>query len=270
MPGMLTMLAQTTPRAEWYGPLARTIDRFIGLMAGQTGVLAVVLGFGVGALLAISPVALPTIPAVVSVLTPLEAGEGDTPPRLRPLEAVPVVGAFVLGMDGIVAVAGYLFVELTVALARASVVLHVVAAVLLAVAGLRLLTRRTSLCRRTHTIPPTPGAALVYGIGFALGGCPGCLSISLSVGAAGALLGGPIYALGMLAAFVVGHTVVLLGVATAGARFVRSSEPGSRRWARLDTAVGILFLVAAAYYTFRVLSGTATSILPGELGGLIP
>lgn len=270
MPGVLTMLAQAVPRAEWYGPLARTIDRFLGLMGEQTGVLAVMLGFGVGALLAISPVALPSIPAVVSVLTPLEAGDGDTLPRLSPLQAVPVVGAFVLGMDGVVAFAGFIFVELTVVLARASVVFHVVAAVLLAVFGLRLLTRRTSLCRRTHAIPPTPGAALLYGIGFAVGGCPGCLSVSLSVGAASTLVGGPLYALGMLTAFVAGHTAVLLGVATAGARFVRASEPGSRRWARLDTAVGILFLVAATYYTFRVVSGTATTILPGETGGLIP
>lgn len=120
-------------------------------------------GFTIGALLGISPVALPSIPAVVTVLTPTRVGDEDHAPRLAILGAVPVV-----------------------------------------------------------------------------------------------------------AAFVAGHTAVLLAAAAASARFIGSADPDSPRWARLDRVVGFLFLAAAAYYVFRVASGTATTILPGEPGGLLP
>ena len=256
------------PRSEWYGPLARSIDTLVGLIA-EGAALGPLLGFGVGVLLGLSPVALPTIPAVVTVLTPAHAGDATKPPALSTLRAVPVLAAFVVGMDGVVALAGYAFVEFTVAIARASVVLHLSAAALLLVAGLRLVTRRTSLCRRTRSIPPTPGRAFTYGVGFAIGGCPGCAPISLGVGLVAATFG-PLYALAVIAAFVAGHTAILLAVAVAGSRWVRRADPASPRWARLDVAVGVLFLLAAGYYLFRVGSGTATTALPGESGGLIP
>lgn len=256
-------------RNPTYGPLARSIDALLVRLDGAT-VLGPVFGFAIGALLGMSPIALPSIPAVVTVLTPAQVGDESRPSRLPVLSAVPVVAAFVLGMNGVVAVAGFVFVEVTVALARASVVLHVVAAIALGVAGVRLVTRRTSLCRRVRAIPPTPGAALLYGVGFSIGGCPGCAPVSLGVGAATALVAGPLYALGVLLAFVAGHTAVLLAAATAGARFIGSADPDSPRWAGLDRVVGLLFLAASAYYVFRVVSGTATTILPGEPGGLLP
>ena len=259
----------SAPRVEWYGPVARAIDALLGQVASGK-LVGPLFGLAIGALLGLSPIALPSIPAVVSVLAPIQAGDAASPPRLSTLRAVPVVGAFVLGMDGVVALAGYAFVELTVALARASVLLHIFAAVLLAVLGVRLVTRRTSLCRRAAAIPPNPADAFGFGIGFAVGGCPGCAPVSLGVGVAAATVGGPLYALAVVVAFVLGHTAVLLGVATAGARWVGGAEPGSRRWARLDIVVGVLFLIAAAYYVFRVVSGTATTALPGEPGGLLP
>lgn len=266
---ILVAVAAETPRVEWYGPLARAIDGLLELVASGSA-LGLLFGLSIGALLGLSPVALPTIPAVVSVLAPKQAGDAYEPPTLSFWQAIPVVIAFVLGMDGVVALVGYAVVELTILLARASVVLHLVAAALLTVAGIRLLFRRTSLCHSARTIPPTPAAAFGYGIGFAVGGCPGCAPISLGVGVAAATLGSPLYALGVVAAFVVGHAAVLLGAASAGARWVGGAGASSSRWARLDRVVGALFLAAAAYYLFRVLSGTATTILPGEAGGLLP
>lgn len=263
------LLVAVEVRNPTYGPLARSIDALLVRLEGAAA-LGPVFGLGIGMLLGLSPVALPSIPAVVTVLTPAQVGDEEVPARLSGLRAVPVVGAFVLGMDGLVAVAGYVFVEVTVLLARASVVLHVVAAVGLAVVGLRLLTRRTSLCRRTRALPPKPREALTYGVGFAIGGCPGCAPVSLGVGAASAVVGGPLYSLLVIFAFVAGRTAVLLGAATVGARFIGSADPSSPRWRRLDLAVGLLFLAAAGYYTFRVVSGTATTILPGEPGGLLP
>lgn len=263
------LLVAVEVRNPTYGPIARSIDALLVRFDGAAA-LGPVFGFTIGVLLGISPVALPSIPAVVTVLTPTQVGDEGHAPRLPILGAVPVVAAFVLGMNGVVAIAGFVFVEVTVALARASVVLHVIAAIALAVAGVRLVSRRTSLCRRVRTLPPTPGAAFVYGVGFSVGGCPGCAPVSLGVGAATALVAGPLYALGVLLAFVAGHTAVLLAAATAGARFIGSADPDSPRWARLDRVVGLLFLAAAAYYVFRVASGTATTILPGEPGGLLP
>lgn len=186
-------------------------------------------GLGIGVLLGFSPVALPSIPAVVTVLTPAQVGDEEERARLSGLRAVPVVGAFVLGVDGVIAVAGYDFVEVTVLLARASVVLHIVAAVALAVLGLRLVTRRTSLCRCTGALPPKPREALTYGVGFAIGGCPRYAPVSLGVGTASAVVGGPLYSLLVILAFVPGRTAVLLGAATAGARFIGSADPSSPR-----------------------------------------
>ena len=263
------LLMAAEVRNPTYGPLARSIDALLVRLDGAAA-LGPVLGLGIGMLLGISPVALPSIPAVVTVLTPAQVGDEEHPARLPALRAVPVVGAFVLGMDGVIALAGYVFVELTVLLARASVVLHIVAAVGLGVAGLGLVTRRTSLCRRTRALPPNPRQAFTYGIGFAIGGCPGCAPVSLGVGVASAVVGGPLYALLVILAFVAGRTAVLLAAATAGARFIGSADPSSPRWRRLDLAVGLVFLAAAAYYVFRVVSGTATTVLPGEPGGLLP
>jgi hypothetical protein len=62
-------------------------------------------------------------------------------------------------MDGVIAVAGYLFVQVTVLLARGAVALNLIAAVLLAVLGLRLLLRRTSLCAQADRLPPRPAEA---------------------------------------------------------------------------------------------------------------
>lgn len=263
------LLVAVEVRNPTYGPLARSIDALLVRLEGAAA-LGPVLGLGIGMLLGLSPIALPSIPAVVTVLTPAQVGSEEEPARLSPWRAVPVVGAFVLGMDGLVAVAGYVFVEVTVFLVRASVVLHVVAAVGLTVVGVRLVTRRTSLCRRTRAVPPTPREAFTYGVGFAVGGCPGCAPISLGVGAASAVVGGPLYSLLVIFAFVAGRTAVLLGAAMAGARFLGSADPNSTRWRRLDLVVGSVFLAAAAYYVFRVVSGTATAILPGEPGGFLP
>ena len=99
--------------------------------------------------------------------------------------------AFVIGMDGVLAVAGYLFFQLAILLVRAAVVLNLVAAVLLGTLGLRLLLRRASLCDQARRLPPRPTEALGAGVLFAVTGCPGCAPIAIGVGTAAALVGGP-------------------------------------------------------------------------------
>lgn len=206
--------------------------------------LAPVLALLAGVLLGLSPVALPAVPVVMSG---------------------PAVVAFVIGMDGILAVAGYLFFQVAVLLVRGAVVLNLVAAVLLGALGLRLLLRRASLCDQARRLPPRPTEALGAGVLFAVTGCPGCAPIAIGVGAAAALVGGPLLALVIVAAFVAGRAAVLVAAAAFGARLLPTGT-SSVSWRRLDVVVGCLFIAASMYYAYRMLSGGITTRLPGEPG----
>jgi cytochrome c biogenesis protein CcdA len=133
--------------------------------------------------------------------------------------------------------------------------LHLVAATVLAVLGLRLLARRTSLCHRAAGLPANPIKAFAAGVAFSVGGCPACGTVAVGVGAAAALAGGPLAA--------------LLAIAAVGGRVLPTGRDVP--WHRLDTVVGGLFLIAAAYYVVRVLSGDVTTVVPGEPGsGVLP
>jgi cytochrome c biogenesis protein CcdA len=236
---------------------------------GAGSPLAPALGLLAGVLLGLSPVALPAVPVVMSALSPGQVDEvSQRSTTLR--RAAPAVVAFVIGMDGVLALAGYLFVQVTVLLARGAVVLNLVAAVLLATLGLRLLLRRASLCDQARRLPPRPSEALGAGLLFAVSGCPGCAPIAIGVGTAAALVGGPVLALLTIAAFVAGRAAVLLASAALGARLLPAGT-ASVPWRRLDVAVGWLFLAASAYYAYRLLSGGVSTRLPGEPGsGLLP
>ena len=236
--------------------------------------LAPLFAFAVGALLSVSPVALPSLPVVMSVVAPTtrasSAADHNPSPGQPVLHAAPAVFAFVAGMDGMLGLAAMTIVELAEFLTRAAVALHVVSAVLLATAGLRLLLRRTSLCRRAGTLPPAPSEAFVFGMAFAVTGCPACGPIAIGVGTAAAAVAGPVLALGVVLAFLAGRTVMLLAAAAAGARFAPAPGAPLALWRRLDVAVGVLFLAGAGYYLFRLLSGAVTTALPGEPGGPLP
>lgn len=245
------------------------IDSLIAHLAEGT-VLAPLLAFAVGVLLSVSPVALPSMSVVVSTLTPRTVDADGQRQHLSLLQAAPSVVAFVLGMDGALGLVSYFVVELTEALTRASVVLHLVAATLLGIVGLRLLLQRSSLCHQAGALPPTPGKAFVFGMFFSVGGCPACGPIVISLGAATALVAGPLYALVVLGAFVAGRAGTLLASAGLGARLLPARR-GQVPWRRLDVIVGALFLLASAYYLYRVLNGDVSTKLPGEPGsGLLP
>jgi len=235
----------------------------------ESGTVGVLFGFLVGVVLTLSPVSFPSLPVVMSALAPGKPDDEGGRRRRPPFEAFPTVLAFVAGMDGVIAVAGFLFVEVTVGLARASIVLHLVAAAVLGVLGARLLLRRTSVCHQVRPLPPRPLKAFFFGIAFAVGGCPACGPIAVGVGAAAALTGGPLLALATISAFVLGRALVLIGVATIGSRLLPTGK--SVPWRRLDVVIGVLFLAAAGYYLFRVLTGEVTTSLPGEPGSpLLP
>lgn len=232
--------------------------------------MAPLLALLVGALLSVSPIALPSVPVVMSALSPTAVGVGETRPQRPLLSAAPAVFAFVAGMDGVIGVAAMTIVQLAELLTRGAIVLHLVSAALLSVAGLRLLLRRASLCHRADALPPRPADAFVFGMLFSVTGCPACGPIAIGVGTAAALVGGPALAFGVLAAFLVGRAGMLLVAAAAGSRLVPRGEANPKLWRRLDLVVAALFLAAAAYYVFRVVSGEVTTALPGEPGGPLP
>lgn len=235
----------------------------------DAAVLAPVLGLLAGALLSLSPVSLPSIPVVVSALAPGSLSEiGERQPRAL-LHAMPAVLAFVAGMDGVLGVVGLTIIQVAEFLTRAAIVLHLLSAGLMATLGLRLLLRRTSLCRRAGALPPAPSEAFMFGLVFAVTGCPACGPIAIGVGAAAALVGGPAVAFGVVGAFVLGRAVVLLLTAAVGAR-VLPAGTDAVPWRRLDVIVGALFLLAATYYLYRVASGAVITQLPGEPGGPLP
>lgn len=235
----------------------------------EAAVMAPLLGLLAGALLSLSPISLPSVPVVVSALSPGTLSETGERTRRPLLPAFPAVMAFVAGMDGVLGVVGLAIIEVATFLTRAAIALHLVSASLLAVLGLRLLFRRTSLCRRTATLPPQPTEAFLFGIVFAVTGCPACGPIAIGVGAAAALVGGPLLGLGVLGAFLLGRALVLLLTAAVGSRLLPSGTDAVP-WRRLDVIVGALFLLAAAYYLYRVGSGAVVTKLPGEPGGPLP
>ena len=233
------------------------------------GAAAPLFGFLVGLALSVSPLALPSVPVVLATVAPGRLAADGVRERVPVVSAMGSVFAFVVGMDGVVGLAGYVFVEVATGLVRASVVLHLVAAVVLAVLGLRLVSRRASLCHRATGLPANPIKAFAAGVAFSVGGCPACGTVAVGVGAAAALAGGPLTALLALYAFVLARTLALLAIAAVGGRLLPTGRDVP--WRRLDTIVGGLFLLAAAYYLARVLSGDVTTAVPGEPGsGVLP
>lgn len=241
------------------------VDVLIGRLA-EGSLLGPLLGLLIGALLGLSPIALPTIPAVLATVSRGYVYENGYRLRTPVAEAFPSILAFTAGMNGVLGIAGYVFVTVTVVLARAAVALHLFAAAAMLVLAFRLLTRRTSVCGRPGAIPPEPGRAFLYGVGFSIGGCPGCGPVALAVGSAAAAVAGPVYGLAIIVAFVLGHALVLLAAAAVGSRLL---PDGHVSWLRLDLLVGVLLLLGTAYYVFRIISGDVTTLLPGEPGSTV-
>lgn len=235
----------------------------------EAALLAPLFGLLAGGLLSLAPVALPSVPVVMSVFSPGTVSPSGRRERRRLLPVLPSVLAFVAGMDGVLGVIGVAVVQVAEFFIRAGVFLHLFSAAALTVVGLRLLLRRTSLCDRTNGLPPTASKAFVFGIVFAVTGCPACGPIALGVGLAAAVVGGPALALGVVGAFVLGRALVLLGTAAIGARLLPAGTDVVP-WRRLDVVVGSLFLIAASYYLWRVASGAVVTQLPGEPGGGLP
>lgn len=228
------------------------------------GTAAPVFGLLAGAILSLSPVALPSVPAVSAVMGPV-LGERSSRSGRSHRAALPVA-AFVVGMDAPLAILGYLFVGITVAVTRASVVVSGLTALLLAAVGMYVLLNRGQACRPIAAVPPEPWRAFAFGVVFSVTGCPGCAPIVIALGSAAALVGGPATAAVVLTAFLIGRTAVLLAVAAVAGAVLNAK--GARFF---DVVIGLGLLVAASYYTYILVTGQVTGLLPGEPGSdLLP
>ncbi len=102
-----------------------TQDQLTALAEGQ--LWAPLGGLLIGMLLSLSPVSLPGVAAALATFSPGRVATDGTRSHVPLRQSVPAVVAFVAGMDGVLALFGYLFAQVTIALTRASVALHVVA-----------------------------------------------------------------------------------------------------------------------------------------------
>ena len=209
----------------------------------QAGLLGPMVGVLVGVALTLTPLAWPSLPAVVALVGPARAAaREDRPGAVSGPRGFAVVVGFVIGMDGVIATLSAAFVGVLVALTRTAVVLTVVAIVVLTYAGVRLLLANgPALCRRLDALPPDPLRAVSAGVAFSVSGCPGCAPIAAAVGTAAAAAG-PLVSMLVIAGFVVGRAGTLYAAAAAGGSWLVPSDP--RRARRVDVAVAVVLLVS--------------------------
>jgi cytochrome c biogenesis protein CcdA len=243
------------------------LTRLVELLTAQieqAGLLAPLLGLLVGVALTLTPLAWPSVPAVVALVGPARAAaREDRPAAISGPRGFAVVLGFVIGMDGVVATVSAAFLGVLVLLTQAAVVLTVVAIVLLTVVGIRLLRADApAVCRRLDALPPDPLRAVSAGVVFSVSGCPGCAPVSAAVGGAAAAVAGPLVSMLVVAAFVLGRAATLYAAAAAGGRWLLPGDPVRAR--RLDRVLAVVLLLSAAYYAYRLASGQVFTSIPGE------
>ena len=206
-----------------------------------------------GAVLGLTPATYPMVPAVVGYV----AGEE----KLTRVRAAKLGAAFALGMASIYAVLGLLFgltgFALLSFLNRSIWLWYGLLVPVLLVMGLRAL----GLLRLGVPMLSPPEVkrkergllgAFVLGIPFGLAGCPTCALILPSVLTAVAMGGNPVMGAMAMLGLGLGQGAVLVAAATIGGSSLSSGWLYRYR-GFVEKSIGVVLVLTAAYFTWRVL-----------------
>lgn len=239
----------------WMDQLLAWLEPWLSLLEGGS-----LLGLGLAALaglaLGLSPATYPLVPVVVGY-----AGGDRSITRRR---AALLSLAFVLGITTVYVVLGALwgsFGLLLLRLLSSSLWLwYGLGAAALLVMGLRMLgTLRFRIPLLALPDPETSGrrgvlGAYLLGVPFGLAGCPSCAPVLLAVLTAVAAGGNPLMgALAMLALGLGQGSVLVAAGAYGGA--LTGLKSFARHRATIERLLGLLLLLAAAYFAWKAFGG---------------
>lgn len=108
----------------------------------------------------------------------------------------------------------------------------------------------------------TTGGAFMVGVPFGLMACPGCTPLLLPVAVGAASAGNVFYGAALMGAFALGRDIPLAVLGTFTGVFERMLT-ATRLVRRAEAAVGVLLLLAAAYFVGRFLAAGGFSALLG-------
>lgn len=183
----------------------------------------------------------------------------DVPARERPV-ALRTVAWLGLGITVVYASLGLVVGDLDRVvrsfLGAWSGVGYVVLAVLLGAAGAWLIARPAAACRLVCSVPRRTGpAAALIGVPLGIVNCPACAGLITGIALAAAP-GGRLYAVIILAALGVGHTLALLGVTKL---VVGGWLPVPRDPLTIQRVGGGLLVLTALWFTYQAL-GTGVAV----------
>jgi cytochrome c-type biogenesis protein len=225
------------------------------------GLIGLPLAFALGLLVAFAPPTYAMAPAVMGYVTGAGANSRKRALRL----SVAFVAGIVLvdvALGAAFALAGTQAIGF---ISSRLVVWYLVAAVvLLAMAAVNLRLWRPRLPGRTPRLRQsgTTGGAFMVGVRFGLMACPGCTPLLLPVALGAATAGSVLYGAALMGAFALGRGIPLAVLGTFTGVFERMLS-ATRLVRRVEVAVGVLLLVAAAWFVSQFIRVGGFSALFG-------
>lgn len=136
---------------------------------------------------------------------------------------------------------------------------YVALAVLSAAAGVALLWRPTDTCRVLRTSRRGGPVTVLAGVGLGVVNCPACAGVITGVAVSAATLGSVTYAVVVMLALGVGHTLTLVLVSRLSLNPVRELARGTGTLQRIG---GGLLVASAGWFTFQAVLGGVTVATP--------
>ncbi|WP_103382808.1 cytochrome c biogenesis protein CcdA [Pseudonocardia dioxanivorans] len=251
------LLAFQVAAGRYYAPGALA-DLNATFAEPSVGVLGLALVFGL--LVGFAPSTLAMAPVVVGYV-------GGARARSLP-RALGLSGSFVAGMIAVDIALGAVFAlagrgALRVLGAGLPVWYAIVTVLLVVLALLNFGLWRSRLPSLTprRGLPSSPWGAFALGVPFGLVTCPACTPLLLPIALGAAATADPVYGAVLLGAFALGRGLPLIALGASG-RGMTLAQRGATLMPWLKTGLGVLLLVAAAYFFYRFLAiGGLSSLL---------